>query len=330
MSDTATVFDPVRNLWCDKPGIPLLGTNPLVSIIVPSFNQGRYIRDTIESIISQDYRNLDVIVVDGASKDETLEVLRSYAHEPRLRYISEPDDGVADAVNKGLVMCRGEVCAIQSSDDCYLPHAITTAVAELQMPDCPGLVYGDTIRTDAAGAELHRLHGRPHTLAGWLSKQSYIPQPAAFFRMDVARRLDGWNARYFNADTEYWLRMLWLAPVRKFDAFISLRRMHGEQRDTQGEKIIDSHRRLIDESEAIRSLSWSLRRAASSGKLMHRLRYGRHSRAMARLILWRAVLVYPELLRTLEARHRLLPFGAETLALASACKRAITSNGRAE
>lgn len=329
MSDIATVFDPIRNCWCDKPAIPPLGTNPLVSIIVPSFNQGRYIRDTIESIVGQDYRNLDIIVVDGASKDQTLEVLRSYVNEPRLRYVSEPDDGVADAVNKGLAMCRGAVCAIQSSDDSYLPGAIAKAVAELQAPDCPGLIYGDTIRTDAAGAELHRLHGRPHTLAGWLSKQSYIPQPAAFFRMDVARQLNGWNARYFNADTEYWLRMLWLAPVRKIDAFISLRRMHGEQRDTQGEKIIDSHRRLIDESEGIRSLPWKLRRAASAGKLMHRLRYGKHSRVMARLILWRAALIYPELLRNLEARHRLLPFGAEALTLASTCKRAIMGHGRA-
>ena len=94
---------------------------PLVSVIVPSYNQARFIRETLDSILGQDYRPLEVIVFDGASKDETVDVLGSYGDRPELRWWSEPDRGVVDAVNKGLAKANGEILAIQSSDDCFTP-----------------------------------------------------------------------------------------------------------------------------------------------------------------------------------------------------------------
>src|ERR1043166_2278014 len=90
---------------------------PLFSVIVPSYNQGRYLRQTLESILGQSYRPLEVIVVDGASKDETVEVLKSFAHAPELRWISEKDRGPADAVNKGFAMASGELIGIQRSEE---------------------------------------------------------------------------------------------------------------------------------------------------------------------------------------------------------------------
>src|SRR4029078_10041925 len=101
--------------------LPPLSERPLVSIIVPSFNQGRFIRTTIDSILEQSYRPLEAIVVDGGSNDDTVDVLKSYGDLPELRWTSEPDTGVADAVNKGFARARGEVIGIQSSDDWYAP-----------------------------------------------------------------------------------------------------------------------------------------------------------------------------------------------------------------
>ena len=94
----------------------------LLSIVVPSYNQGAYIRETLDSIFAQDYRPIEVLVLDGASKDETVEILRSY-DAPELRWWSERDRGVVDAVNKGLARASGEIIGIQSSDDTYLPGA---------------------------------------------------------------------------------------------------------------------------------------------------------------------------------------------------------------
>src|ERR1043165_2387570 len=92
---------------------------PLLSVIVPRYNHGRYLRATLRSILDQAYRPLEVIVVDGASKDETLDVLKSFEGTPELRWISEKDRGPADAVNKGLAMAKGELIGIQSADDIY-------------------------------------------------------------------------------------------------------------------------------------------------------------------------------------------------------------------
>src|SRR5713226_9368149 len=102
------------------------GPGTFVSIIVPSYNQGRFIRQTLDSILAQDYRPLEVLVLDGKSSDDTVEILREYEDVFHgLRWWSESDDGVADAVNKGLTRATGTYAGIQSSDDIYLPGAIT-------------------------------------------------------------------------------------------------------------------------------------------------------------------------------------------------------------
>src|SRR5438046_3153105 len=167
-------------------------SRPLVSIIVPSFNQGRYIRETLDSILSQDYRPIEVLVMDGGSTDETLDVLRSYAGTAELYWVSERDRGVAHAINKGITRAIGEVIAIQSSDDLYLPGAIQAAVDALAKNDA-GLVYGDVEFIDAQSRAGGRTELREFDLAEYAGKVSYIPQPAAFFRAAAAREVGEWR-----------------------------------------------------------------------------------------------------------------------------------------
>jgi glycosyltransferase involved in cell wall biosynthesis len=317
-------FDPIGNRWLGEPSLEVLPANPLVSVIVPSFNQGRYIGDTIKSILDQTYQNFEIIVVDGASGDETLKALGSFAEEPRLRVVSEPDEGVADAVNKGFQMARGEVGAIQSSDDAYFPDALEYGVQALCGATRPGIVYGDIIKVDAEGKELARPVTGAYSLEAWLTKQTYIPQPAAFFRLALIQKAGMWDSTYFNADTEFWSRLLQLAPVVKIDKALALRRVHGEQRDKQREKICESYARMMETSPYIRSLPLRLRRAAKVGLLLHRIRYNpRPSRLSNRLLLWRAILSYPELLPKVKDRYRLVPFGAEILRLAGKVRRSL-------
>lgn len=122
---------------------------PLVSIVTPSYNQGRYIEKTIRSVLNQDYPDLEYIVVDGGSTDHTLDILRKY--EGRIRWVSERDGGQSEAVNKGFRMSRGEILGWLNSDDTYCPGAVRQAVTFLMEHPSVAMVYGDGYEIDEQG-----------------------------------------------------------------------------------------------------------------------------------------------------------------------------------
>ncbi len=119
---------------------------PLVSIITPSYNQGQYIEETIKSVLSQDYPNIEYIVMDGGSTDNTLNILRKYSN--RIKWISEPDNGQSDAINKGFKMSRGEIIAWLNSDDTYCPGAIKGGVESFIKNSDIAMTYGDGYEVD--------------------------------------------------------------------------------------------------------------------------------------------------------------------------------------
>lgn len=131
--------------------------DPLVSIIVPTFNRANFLERCVRSILDQTYRNLECIVMDGASKDASVAILERLAREdPRLRFVSEPDKGEVYATNKGFDLARGEIYGIQASDDVYVPDAVEKAVMFLlQHREYVG-VSGDAIYVDQHGQSLGR------------------------------------------------------------------------------------------------------------------------------------------------------------------------------
>lgn len=210
----------------------------LISIIVPSYNQGAYIRETLDSILTQDYTPFEVLVIDGASKDETVDVLRSY-DAPNLQWRSEPDKGVVDAVNKGLARAKGDIIGIQSSDDLYVPGALTAIANEFARDPELALVYGDVEYIDAQSRVTSRTELPPFDLHEYIGKLTYIPQPAAFFTAAAARAAGPWRADIsYAADAEFYLRIVTNGKAKKIDRVLARYRYHEAQRDKAGARIM--------------------------------------------------------------------------------------------
>ena len=163
---------------------------PLVSIVTPSLNQGEFIRATIESVLSQDYPNLEYIIMDGGSTDATAAIATEYSS--RLRFISEKDNGQSDAINKGFKMARGETLAWINSDDLLLPGAVNYAVAALAQAGRAGAIYGEGYRIDRSGAVKSKfLPTEPFNLWKLVYLSDYVLQQSVFFRRSALEAV-GW------------------------------------------------------------------------------------------------------------------------------------------
>src|SRR4030067_2556851 len=127
--------------------------DPLVSIVTPSYNQAEFLEKTILSVINQDYPRLEYFVMDGGSTDGSLEIIKRFEHRI-TNWISEPDRGQSDAINKGWSMASGDIFAWLNSDDMYAPGAVQAAVQAFRENPEAGMVYGDAILVDRDGNEL--------------------------------------------------------------------------------------------------------------------------------------------------------------------------------
>jgi glycosyltransferase involved in cell wall biosynthesis len=271
----------------------------LLSIVIPSFNQGAYIRETLDSIFSQDYRPIEVLVLDGASKDDTVDILRSY-DAPELRWWSEPDRGVVDAVNKGLALASGDVVAIQSSDDAYMPGAFSAIVGAME--DF-GLVYGDVETIDAVSRATGRTQLPPFDLYEYAGKLTYIPQPGAFFTAEAMRTAGWWREDIsYAADAEFYLRIAMKFPVKKIDRVLARYRHHEEQRDKMSARIQNDWKNAIE--PLMKSSDRRMRRYARASIDLACLRYTPESQWIRRTIAaYHAMLVNPAVLRSADFRH---------------------------
>lgn len=159
-------------------------SQPRVSIVTPSLNQGAFIADTISSVLAQDYPGIEYLVVDGGSTDRTLDILRSFGDQ--VAWVSETDGGQSDAINKGWRMTGGEIVAWLNADDLYRPGAISKVMSFFcEHPDID-LVYGDCDYLNEQGQVVGRHQARSAMGADLLrSSVSIISQPTAFLRRRV-------------------------------------------------------------------------------------------------------------------------------------------------
>src|SRR5665648_1202204 len=185
---------------------------PKISVITPTLNHAQFIEDTIRSVLSQNYPNLEYIVIDGGSTDGTQDILKRY--NDSISWISEPDKGQVDAINKGFARATGEVIAYLNSDDIYLPNTLlTVGEAFLAAPEVQ-IITGKCNNIDIEGKTIRPIiTSYKNILLGFRNDKilkivNYISQPATFWRINLLDSVGYFNSDYrYAMDYDYWLRV---------------------------------------------------------------------------------------------------------------------------
>jgi len=201
---------------------------PVVSVITPCLNAARFLEDTIQSVLEQDYPEIEYLVIDGGSTDGTLEILRS--HGGRLTYFSSSDFGAADAINKGFRKARGDVVAWLNADDTYLPGAVSKAVKALEDNSEAAAVYGEGYWTRSGGEILGRYPTTPCALPG-LARECCICQPTCFVRREAVQAVGFLNPSLRTSfDYDLWIRLAKRYRFVHIPEYLATSRMHPENK----------------------------------------------------------------------------------------------------
>jgi len=217
---------------------------PLVSVITPVLNQQDYIEETVRSVLNQDYQNVEYLVIDGGSTDGTLEILESYVD--RITLISEPDEGQADAINKGFRLSSGEITSWLNADDVYLPGAVSAVVDAFAADIKAVCIYGDCSYINTQGEVLSRYPARDFDLRRFVvESENFIPQPASFFRRECLEKAGYLDLELdFVLDYELWLRFAKVGKFSYMSQELAHARLHPEAKSVAsfakfGEELVD-------------------------------------------------------------------------------------------
>ena len=205
---------------------------PLVSIVTPSLNQGAFIEATLRSVMRQTYADVEHIVVDGGSTDGTQEILRRYEDRYSLRWITQDDSGMYQAVNLGMSLARGQVLAYLNTDDLYFDWTIGAVVEFLARRPDVSVVYGDVVKVDHLRGTQQLVFAPPPSRA-YLGRLGSLFQPAVFWRETVGATLGGFDeSRQYGGDLDFWIRASHSHAFARLDEVLAIERIHGEAKST--------------------------------------------------------------------------------------------------
>lgn len=210
---------------------------PKISIITPSFNQGRFLSQCIESVLSQDYRPMEYIIIDGGSNDQSVEVIRRYA-DSLTYWTSEPDNGQSNAINKGFSRATGELVAWLNADDFYLPGALhKVAQAWCKTPGRP-FYFGDGWRVDERGRRLANFFPDGRILfnhQALVMGLNFILQPSSFINRAILEQIGSLNASlHYGMDSDLWLRLAAQGTPGTISHPLSATREYGQTKTSTG------------------------------------------------------------------------------------------------
>lgn len=210
---------------------------PLVTVITPAYNQGIFLRDTIESVLSQDYPNIELLVLNDGSTDNTEEILKEYTG--RIKWETQPNMGQTPTINKGWKQTTGEIITWLNSDDTYLPGAVKAGVDYLLAHSETGIVFADSVFTEADGTHLNRTRPvPPFDYKEFVTAcENPISQPSSFIRRSVMEKAGELDPRfYYFMDWDFWLRAGLYCKIDHVDGVWSTYRLHAESKTVSQSK----------------------------------------------------------------------------------------------
>jgi glycosyltransferase involved in cell wall biosynthesis len=220
---------------------------PKISIVVPTFQQGRFIERTLASIVSQEYENLEIIVMDGGSTDETLEIVDRYRSHIAV-FVSEKDGGQSDAIRKGFQRATGEFVTWLNSDDTYVPGALNAVGRYLaRHPRCR-FVYGDRDVIDEFDAVIARRRQPDFSMGVMLYCHMTVAQMSAFWSRDLYEEVGGLDPSFrFCMDYDLFIRMARKSPPARLPIVLANFRIHGESKTSNLEDVRLAENQIIQD-----------------------------------------------------------------------------------
>ena len=205
---------------------------PTLSVVTPAYNQAQFLRDTIESVLSQDYPNIEYVVLDDGSTDETPKILAEYGD--RFVWETQPNMGQTPTINKGWAMTSGEFITWLNSDDTfYNPTSVSEALKYLIDDPSIGIIFADSMFTEADGTELEPTRPiRDFTYRKMvLNCENSISQPSAFIRREIVDKVGALDPKYYYfMDWDFWLRAGIYYKIEHVEAIWSTYRLHSESK----------------------------------------------------------------------------------------------------
>ncbi len=229
---------------------------PLVSIVTPSFQQAEFIEETILSVKNQRYPNIEHVIMDGGSTDGTVEVLKRYEGSYRMSWVSEPDDGQSDAINKGFARTTGQIVAWLNSDDVYYNERVIEDVVKEFADTGADVIYGNDALIGQHG-EILRIRIFPKFSYGRLLRYGGISQPAVFFRRSVVERHQLRTDLAYAMDTEFWLRLGKTHRFRHLNRVLAGNRIHAQRKQIAHRGEVDSTRLAVSKEYGLRWRRWT-------------------------------------------------------------------------
>lgn len=232
-----------RNLMRDE-----YKDRPLVSIITPSFNQDKYIEYNINSVMNQDYPRLEHIIIDGGSNDDTISIIKRYENSYNLHWISEPDKGQSDAINKGLRLAKGEIIGWINSDDAYLSkYTISKVVRFFKSNEKAKILVGNCAIIDDKNMVKYIYFIPPVINCYVLKRRNVIPQPSTFFRKSIGITYPLDLSLDYAMDYDLWLRICSTVKFYHINEILGCFRIHSSSKS-----IFRSKNGILENLEIIR------------------------------------------------------------------------------
>lgn len=229
---------------------------PKISVVIPSYNQDQFIEITLLSVLDQNYPELECIVIDGGSTDNSVDIIKKYAD--RLSYwVSEPDKGQTDALIKGFNRATGEIMCWLNSDDLFQHGALKEAAEFFQNNPEADAVFGDTTWFDEHGNPLREQREMPFNWFIWMYTHNYIPGMSMFWRRSIYEKVGGLNSNFDLAmDADLWIRFADVGKIAHVRKQWSMMRFYPEQKNRKWREKSDH------EDMMIRSRYWGTSKPA--------------------------------------------------------------------